>query len=105
MEWELKQVDHVECTLDDSGIYTVINRVAEQKGLESTVTKIRVDIMTTTNNTPLISFIGAGDDVRKAVIKWVRNNWYRNRQVSTEHASYIGYEISRAMLDEHYIQD
>ncbi len=108
MEWELKEVEHVDCTLDDSGIYTVINRTSKtewSRGYSHTTVKIRVDILTTADNTPLISFIGDGNDVRKAVMKWLELGFrQRPDSISTEHASYIGYEISRAMSDVNYVQ-
>jgi hypothetical protein len=55
---------------------------------------------------PLQSFVGNGNDVRKAVIKWLWNRPLDQANcISSEHASYIGYEIARAMADENYVQD
>ncbi len=107
MAWELKQCKDSEYTPDSSGVYMVINRIVrrEHSGAYS-INKItvRVDIMST-NDEPLMSFVGAGDAVRKDVIRWLQKSVLAaGMQVSTEHASYIGYEVARAMQDEHYVQ-
>ena len=104
--WELEKVTEQECTLDDSGVYTVINRGGRDNGKKVV---IRVDVMQTEDDRPLRSFVGDGNDVRKCVIAWLNSpellNTTSKGRISTEHASYIGYEIARAMSDENYIQD
>lgn len=113
MQWELEKVEKIDCTMDDSGVYTVINRVMETNyghGAGTVLKAIRVDVMTDNHGEnadfPLRSFIGPGNDVRKRVIAWL---WDRPLEqancISSEHASYIGYEIARAMIDENYVQD
>ena len=70
--------------------------------------KIRVDVMAEGDDQPLQSFVGRADAVRKAVIKWLDGVVWPitiERPISREHASYIGYEIARANMDEHYVQD
>ncbi len=106
MDWKLIEVtEDRECTLDDSGVYAVISRI--NTGI-SGIVRIRVDIMTS-NSDPLISFIGEGNAVRKEVINWLLDYDYTitiaSDYISREHASYIGYEIARAMADENYKQD
>ena len=122
MKWKLNQVEDTECTPDDSGVYVVINRIAENqhsKGYFHTTVRIRVDVMLVGGDIALQSFVGEGNAVRKVVIRWL-NDYYVNGdeitsdnenkpdttilEISCEHASYIGYEIARAMLDEHYTQ-
>ena len=103
-DWELIEVEPIECTLDDSGIYTVINRKTSDKihkGYSDSRVFVRCDVMTT-NNLPLVSFQGLEDDVRKNVIRWINENGYK---ISAEHASYIGRELFRAVHDFYYIQD
>ncbi len=109
MDWKLIEVtEDRECTLDDSGVYAVINRAKDGK--------IRVDIMTSNDeplqsDMPLISFIGEGNAVRKTVANWIADTdidlggMLLVGTISTEHASYIGYEIARAMANENYKQD
>lgn len=109
MNWELEQVtERIECTIDDSGIYTVINRTVANKDIEYVGQEIliRVDILATDGDTPLRSFVGPGNDVRKRVVSYL--SYQRDgmlHAVSHEHASYIGYEIARAIVDENYVQD
>ena len=113
MTWKLNEPEDIECTPDDSGVYVVINRIPENqhsKGYCHTTVRIRVDIMDS-NDEPLQSFIGEGNAVRKAVIAWLvdisclsTTKYAVEEPISREHASYIGYEIARAMLDEHYVQ-
>ncbi len=108
MTWELRNVKDIPCTIDDSEVYTVISRITENKynqGFSHREVIIRVDVMTTGDNEPLMSFQGNGNDVRKAVIAWLWNNGAYYQLISREHTSYIGYEISRAMTTEHYVQD
>ena len=108
MAWKLNQVEDTEYTPDDSGVYIIINRITENqhsKGYFHTMVRIRVDVMLVGGNIALQSFIGEGNAVRKAVVKWLLSSDCGSECIiSTEHASYIGYEIARAMLDEHYIQ-
>ncbi len=123
MDWKLETVEPRECTLDDSGVYTVIYRVIKtenHKEYEGTRVCIRVDVLQQREvpgapddsmDEPIRSFVGNGNDVRKAVIEFLQH--YQtvetmtpdNKFISLEHASYIGYEIARAEADENYIQD
>ena len=111
MKWKLNQAEDVECTLDDSGVYTVINRQKKMEiGKQNYVERvtIRVDIFSKNPNNngddiALQSFEGAGNAVRKAVANWLEH-YPDCGYISTEHGSYIGYEIARAMLDKHYVQ-
>jgi hypothetical protein len=93
--WMLNTIENeIDCTLDNSGIYTVINYTP--KG-------IRLDIMSS-EDLPIQSFICSNANaLRKSVIKYITDSGY---QISPEHASYIGYELARcsAMRTE-YIQD
>ena len=113
--WELINVEPVDCTLDDSGIYTMIHRKQSDqvhKGYPDSRVFVRCDIVlsaiqpgnsrTPQTDIPLISFQGLEDDVRKYVIEWIRLNGYR---ISTEHASHIGRELFRAVHDFNYVQD
>lgn len=111
--WKLNRVEKKDCTLDDSGIYVVINRIvkkASHKEYSGYSLEIRVDIMSS-GDEPLQSFIGDGNDVRKAVMAWINTITLQKAGqglagvFTSEHASYIGYEISRAMLTEEYKQD
>ena len=108
MVWELETVEPRECTLDDSGVYTVIHRVVPvetQIQFVDELVPVRVDVMTT-DNKPIRSFIGNGNDVRKRVIDFIVKYHSDNHiLISREHASYIGYEIARAEADENYKQD
>lgn len=111
--WELRTItDDIECTLDDSGIYTVINRVVPKvftgqhdKGYIGQAISVRVDIMGCEDDYPVMSFVGKAENVRKTVLRFLtcRHNG-RTWTISGEHASYIGSEIARAELDEHYVQ-
>lgn len=111
--WELEKVEPIECTLDDSGVYTVINRTVQKethKQYAGGRLAIRVDVMATDGDKPLRSFVGPGNDVRKRVIAWIVKYFASNDGngagfISGEHASYIGYEIARAMSDPEYVQD
>lgn len=109
MAWELEQVKPIDCTLDDSGVYTVIHRVVKaetHKQYAGDRLLIRVDVLDNEGGEPIRSFIGNGNDVRKAVIAFMGDCVYPSpRRFSQEHASYIGYEIARAEADENYVQD
>lgn len=105
IQWKLNEVTDTPCTMDDSGIYTLIHRrkvKAVRKEYPGEYIHIRLDIMRDGDDEPLQSFIGLGNAVRKHTIKWIGENGYR---ISGEHASYIGYEVCRAMADPNYIQD
>jgi hypothetical protein len=103
-KWELQKVNNMACTMDVSGIYTLISRAAADKEWQDkgVYILVRLDIMRETDDLPLQSFVGLGNDVRKHCIKWIEDNGY---EISSEHSSYIGYELCRAMVDEHYVQD
>ncbi len=93
MAWSLINVEPIECTMDDSKMYTVVNYVQRDQ--------IRVDIMTDKDE-PVKSFIGFYSDVRKQVIRFMSYNV----GFSVEHASYIGQEIALANEQkEAYVQD
>lgn len=103
-KWELQKVKKMAWTQDKSGLYTFIHRASVDK--EDTdrgvYVVVRLDIMREEDDYPLQSFKGVGNDVRMHCIKWMNDNGY---VISSQHASYIGYELCRAMKDEHYIQD
>lgn len=113
MAWKLEQVEPIDCIIDDSGVYTVIHRVAKaetHKEYSGERILVRVDVMVDDgdNDEPIRSFIGNGNDVRKAVIAFLIDEFilYDNAGlISAEHASYIGYEIARAEADTNYVQD
>ena len=109
MEWQLIETVDRECTIDNSGVYTVINRIKQtetHKQYASTNILIRVDILRTDDDIPLVSYQGEANSVRKAVIDWLDANTpvMANGIISNEHASYIGYEIMRAQSEENYVQ-
>jgi len=109
MTWELKEVDDVECQLDDSGVYVVINRIVERRADGDYIrefVKVRADLMTA-DNEPLVSFVGSANAVRKHLIRFLNyRSWQRTKQfISLEHASYIGYELLRAEKQEGFVQD
>lgn len=103
MKWELIECEDMPCTIDNSGIYTVISRIEDftDKTYTTTSVLIRVDILSSADN-PLVSFQGEANAVRKSVIAWI--TLHAVMPISTEHASYIGYEIMRARSEENYIQ-
>ncbi|KKM96265.1 hypothetical protein LCGC14_1179770 [marine sediment metagenome] len=112
MDWELREVDDVEATLDGSGLYVVINRVVGS-AMEPTnrdIIRVRADLMTSAGvngknfDEPIMSFIGTANNVRKHLIAFLQAEGY-TVILSHEHASYIGYELHRAETDEHYVQD
>lgn len=104
MTWELKVVGDIECTLDDSGVYTTINRVIVYGRCFHIV---RLDLMRQSDKNPIMSWQGTANNVRKAVMAFLFSRWEIGRQcnVSVEHASYIGYELHRAETDPNYVQD
>ena len=113
MNWQLIEVtEDVPCTMDDSGIYTVINRVVEtetHKQHSGERVRVRVDVMTVSCNVPIQSFTGYNPNaVRKAVIRFIPkflDPALGCIPISIEHASYIGYEIHRAFTDPQFVQD
>lgn len=107
-EWELERVGTPadDCTVDESGVHCLIHRIDTRhwsKGYSHVVVTVRVDVMETASQTPLRSFVGDGNDVRKAVVNWMEH--YMALPVSLEHASYIGWECLRAEMEENYKQD
>lgn len=105
MEWELKEVGDIDCTMDDSGLYVVINRVVGS-AMEPTnrdIIRVRADLMAS-DNEPIMSWIGSANNIRKHMIQYIREN-YGYAVISSEHASYIGYELLRAETDPQYVQD
>ncbi len=109
MTWELEQVKPIDCTMDDSGVYTVIHRVVTKethKEYSGERVQVRVDVLNVSSNEPIRSFIGNGNDVRKTVVRFIGDFLYpMNHRFSREHVSYIGYEIARAESDSNYVQD
>jgi len=85
LQWTIVEVNQeIECSIDDSGIYTDIHWTADNR--------IRVDVMTSQNE-PVITFASDNPDaLRKSLIKWLVDT---EIYISTEHASYIGAEIFR----------
>ena len=114
MTWELREVDDVECTMDDSGVYVVVHRVIStetHKQYAGDRVRVRADLMGggfatggETNAEPIMSFIGSANAVRKALIQFVMDH-IGFCQLSMEHASYIGYELLRAEAYPAYVQD
>lgn len=112
-DWKLVEVDDVDCTLDDSGLYVVINRIETQdthKGISGVRVIVRADLML--KNEPVRSFIGKANDVRKALIGYMAEIYWPQckildlpQGVSFEHASYIGWELHRAETTPGYVQD
>ncbi len=104
MKWKLHEVKDIECTMDKSGIYCMIARVKKTGGIST----VRLDLMSENNCEPLVSFIGPANAVRKHTIKWIWEHSLDDiivSNISTEHASYIGYELSRAERKINYVQD
>jgi hypothetical protein len=109
--WKIVEVKDIECTMDNSGIYCVINRVigkSSSKGYSCGRIEVRCDIMDQ-NDMPIRSYKGSANAVRKHVIKFIgskdNKNLFEFGDISIEHASYIGFELIRAEKDVHYIQD
>lgn len=108
MEWELVHVKDMEATMDDSGVYVTIHRVADRTAGINTV---RADLWQTVRisdgaDIPLVSFDGTANAVRKHLIHFIHD--YCNgvdKYLSQEHASYIGYELHRAEATENYVQE
>ena len=97
---------------DNSGIYTLINRIPidhniKYAGQPIGIQLVRLDIMTT-KDIPMVSFLGSPVAVRKAFVDWAYQHigsMLPECVVSPEHFSYIGFELARAAQDENYIQD
>lgn len=117
-DWKLQEVEDVETTLDDSGLYVIINRVVETrtfKDREADVVRVRADLMKQAPgddyHEPIVSFIGSANAVRKHLIRFLDNAGLGftladvHHSISREHASYIGYELLRAETDRAYVQD
>ncbi len=111
-DWKLVEVGETECTLDDSGLYVVIHRIETpdaHKGRAGVRVTVRADLMdaaTRTEHTPVRSFIGRANDVRKALIDYIWNECpVHIDEISMEHASYIGYELRRAETTPGFVQD
>lgn len=112
MKWELRHVEDTEAVLDDSGVYVIINRVETpetHKEYSGIRVSVRVDLMQDngpTDDEPIMSFEGSANAVRKALIRFIHDYIASpSRYLSTEHASYIGYELLRAELTPGYVQD
>ena len=98
MAWTLKHVEESECTMDDSGMYVVVNRRNDET--------VRADLMATGSDRPIRSLEGTANAVRKALIRAIVGECaVAGRFISPEHASYIGYELARAEADADYVQD
>ncbi len=102
--WELHKVKDVPTIIDETTtLYTVIHRNSVTETHKQYTGKrdlVRVDVMDS-DNEPVISFQGTGDDVRRAVLQW----WeLEGHSITADHAGYIGYEIHRAMVDPDYVQ-
>lgn len=121
MNWELREVENTDCTMDDSGVYVVIHRVVEamdrrethqghtmvHKGIVGPV-RVRADLMRSGTeyqaDEPIMSFIGSATAVRKALARYLEK-YHGIDHPSLEHMSYIGSELMRAELNPHYVQD
>ena len=102
--WEMVECNDSEWRQDESGIYTIINRVANRhysSGYSHEAVSVRVDVLST-DDEPIISFTGSAIAVRKDLSRWLQDN---KVEVSLEHAMYIGDQISRAFGDMTFIQD
>lgn len=63
MQWELKEVEYVERTMNESGVYTVIHRIVKtetHKEYSGERIFVRVDVHITANAEPIQSFTGDG---------------------------------------------
>ena len=99
MNWALIEATDSECTMDESGVYTMIHRAPQGDG----TIKVRADLMREEDDEPVVSFIGTANNVRRKLIGWIHRHW--PVIISTEHASYLGYELLRAETEEDYVQD
>ena len=106
-QWTLVEATDIDATLDDSGVYVVINRKVEKlihKGIAGEVIRIRADLMDQHTQEPIVSFIGTANNVRKHLIAFM-NGSPDILPLSYEHTSYIGYELLRAERTVNYVQD
>lgn len=105
--WQLTHVDKIEWTQDKSGLHVYINWDMQTES-------VRLDVFDTKTGTPLVSFTGFADNVRKATMEWL--TWNAGigdagirigcSGVSLEHASYIGAELEHADTERiDYVQD
>ena len=94
MSWELLEVtSELDCTMDNSGVYTVINYTKEGK--------IRVDLMLSEDDSPIISWQSNNPDALRKEIMLVLGL----HDISVEHASYIGAELIKCdILKLNYVQ-
>ena len=98
--WKLIEAMPIEATLDDSGVHVVIHRIANRIVTCEGLACVRADLMD--SDEPIVSFIGPAENVRKHLMKYIRESTYF---ISCEHASYIGAELYRASIDPAYCQD
>lgn len=106
MNWELIEVPTTEWMQDTSGLFSYISYCPDDT--------VRLDIMADTGLTPVISFQGKAEDVRKTAVRYLAEEYkpvYVDDNLvygrfSYEHASYIGSELAKAeLLKDRYIQD
>lgn len=106
MVWELIEAKDRECTIDESGLYAIINRSVKtetHKEYSGTRILVRADLMDEQDE-PIRSWQGTANNVRKHLIAYIAEH-YGYAAISSEHASYIGYELMRAEMDSNYVQD
>ncbi len=107
MTWELREVNDVEATLDDSGVHVVIHRIVRtehHKQFSGERVSVRADLNTDAGE-PIVSFQGSANAVRKHLIQFFADYVEGEPRISREHASYIGFELLRAETVPDYIQD
>lgn len=109
-DWQLHEVEEMECTLDDCNYYVTINRIEERREFKdraATFVKVRADLMIHDHVgvVPVVSFVGSANAVRKHLMKYLTDRMVSLGYPSPEHASYIGYELLRAETTPHYVQD
>lgn len=99
--WQLQNVDHIDWTSDNSGVYCLIYWQVKTN-------TVRIDFLSSDNNDPIISFAGESDNVRKAVGIWIdsRISQKTSDKFSAAHIAYIGSELQKADIFRiDYIQD
>lgn len=109
-DWQLHEVEEMDCTIDDCSYYVTINRIEEHryfKDRAATFVKVRADLMIYDHAgvVPVVSFRGKANAVRKHLMKYITERYASLGYLSPEHASYIGYELLRAECTERYVQD
>ena len=111
-DWKLIEVTEEPAWQEDtSGVYVVVHRVVTKevhKGIAGERITVRVDLMSSNGDEPIISWVGKAESVRKAMMQWIGrqstpDGFYRYL-LSAEHAAYIGSEIARAEIDPQYHQ-